>query len=259
MSSKASTTIGFERRYNHALIDTHEEFMAKAEGPLPPRPPNMETIVELNSGPLLGAQPPLHSSTPHPTAPSSSTCASTRVRRGSPGRRVNVPVSGSTFATKAAFVLPERPIVIEARRRGRGEARRRASGRGIFELAGWRLGGGGERLVPVTVDELERRLAAGRSSCSTSGRRRSATPASSPAARICRTARRASPPRTGSAASARSSRSARAARVPRRGQRAAGGRARRAPRARRRHRRMAGAWRRDDELPPLRGLRARRR
>jgi len=47
MSSKAYTTIGFERRYNHALPDSHQEFMAKAAGPLPPRPPNMETIVEL--------------------------------------------------------------------------------------------------------------------------------------------------------------------------------------------------------------------
>src|SRR5207253_1923100 len=59
MSSRSSTTIGFERRYNHALVETREEFVAKATGPLPPRPPNMERIVELNRGPFLAARPPL--------------------------------------------------------------------------------------------------------------------------------------------------------------------------------------------------------
>src|SRR6185436_14989391 len=59
MSSKASTTIGFERRYNHALADSYDEFLALASGPQPPRPPNMERIVAVNRGPFLPAQPPL--------------------------------------------------------------------------------------------------------------------------------------------------------------------------------------------------------
>src|SRR5581483_11289698 len=59
MSSKASTTIGFERRFNHALREDHDAFLAAALGPQPPRPPNMERIVELNRGPFLAAQPPL--------------------------------------------------------------------------------------------------------------------------------------------------------------------------------------------------------
>ncbi len=59
MSSKASTTIGFERRYNHALLEDHDEFLGLALGPQPPRPPNMERIVELNRGPLVAEQPPL--------------------------------------------------------------------------------------------------------------------------------------------------------------------------------------------------------
>jgi hydroxyacylglutathione hydrolase len=163
MSSKASTTIGFERRYNQALVDTHEEFMAKAEGPLPPRPPNMETIVELNRGPLLGAQPELVAID---AAPDGAVLLDVREAHAyAAGHRagaVNVPVSGTTFGTKAAFVLPERPIVIEAR--DEAEAASAATGLravGLFELAGWRPAGGGERLEPVTVDELERRLAAG--------------------------------------------------------------------------------------------------
>src|SRR5262249_46041850 len=58
MSSKASTTIGFERRFNRALQGELADFLGAALGPQPPRPPNMERIVELNRGELLGAQPP---------------------------------------------------------------------------------------------------------------------------------------------------------------------------------------------------------
>jgi hydroxyacylglutathione hydrolase len=163
MSSKASTTIGFERRYNHALTDSHQEFMAKAAGPLPPRPPNMETIVELNRGPFLGAQPPLRHLD---IAPDGAVMLDVRdahtFAAGHRARALNVPVSGSTFGTMAAFVLPERPIVIEAA--DEAEAESAAHGLwavGIFKIAGWRAGGGAEQLEPVTVDELERRLAAG--------------------------------------------------------------------------------------------------
>src|SRR4051812_48199024 len=59
MSSKPSTTIGYERRFNHALVETHDDFMVKGSGPQPPRPPNLERIVELNRGPFVGARPAL--------------------------------------------------------------------------------------------------------------------------------------------------------------------------------------------------------
>src|SRR5204863_1426924 len=60
MSSKASTTIGFERRFNRALAPTTvEAFVADSASVDVPRPPNMERIVELNRGPFLGAPPPL--------------------------------------------------------------------------------------------------------------------------------------------------------------------------------------------------------
>ncbi|MFZ0341217.1 MAG: MBL fold metallo-hydrolase, partial [Gaiellaceae bacterium] len=55
MSSKASTTIGFERRCNPALQGELDDFLDARLGPPPPRPPNMERIVELNRGELLGA------------------------------------------------------------------------------------------------------------------------------------------------------------------------------------------------------------
>ena len=163
MSSKASTTIGFERRFNHALVETYEDFMAAAARPQPPRPPNMERIVELNRGPFVGAQPPPE---PLEEAPEGAVVLDVRpVEAYAAGHRpgaVNVPVSGSSFGTKAAFVLPAAPIVVEAATEE--EALRAARGLravGLLDLAGRRAAGGGERLEPVAFDELERRLAAG--------------------------------------------------------------------------------------------------
>jgi hydroxyacylglutathione hydrolase len=161
MSSKASTTIGFERRFNHALAANHDEFMARANGPQPPRPPNMEAIVELNRGPFVPAQPTLEhlDVAPHDAIVLDVREAHAFAGGHRPGA-VNVPVHGSSFATKSAFVLPERQIVIDAA--GDDEAEGAARGLravGIFDLVGWREGGGDERVDPVSIEELERRLA----------------------------------------------------------------------------------------------------
>jgi rhodanese-related sulfurtransferase len=80
-------------------------------------------------------------------------------RRGA----VNVPVDGSSFGTKAAFVLPpSRPILIEAESAEQAErAAARLHAVGLFDLAGRREPGADEPTEPVTMDELERRLAAG--------------------------------------------------------------------------------------------------
>jgi glyoxylase-like metal-dependent hydrolase (beta-lactamase superfamily II)/rhodanese-related sulfurtransferase len=162
MSSKASTTIGFERRFNHALLASHEDFMAEASGPQPPKPPNMERIVELNRGPFVGAQPPLYRVDRADDAVVLDVRAAQDFAAGHRPGAVNVPVGGSSFGTKAAFVLPERPVLIDSA--DEDEALRAAESLravGIFHLAGWRSGGGSERVEPVTIDELERRLAAG--------------------------------------------------------------------------------------------------
>ena len=163
MSSKASTTIGFERRFNHALLESHEEFTAAATGPQPPRPPNMERIVELNRGPFLAAQPPLQriDEVPEGVVVLDVRPTPTFVAGHRPGA-VGVPVSGSTFGTKAAFVLPERPLVLHAK--DEAEAQLAAQGLhavGLFDLAGWQEGGGSQTLEPVSLEELERLLAAG--------------------------------------------------------------------------------------------------
>jgi hydroxyacylglutathione hydrolase len=60
---KTSSTIGFERRHNHAMRFAEvDEFVEDSVASLGDRPPNVEHVVELNRGPLieaLGAPAPL--------------------------------------------------------------------------------------------------------------------------------------------------------------------------------------------------------
>src|SRR6478735_7484388 len=161
MSSKASTTIGFERRFNPALQGDLADFVDARLGPQPPRPPNMERIVELNRGELLGAQPPV---TRVESVPEEAVVLDVRPTEAfaaghEPGA-VGIPVSGSSFATKAAFVLPERPLVLHASDEEEAvRASRALHAVGLFGIAGWQEGGDSERLEPVSLDELERLLA----------------------------------------------------------------------------------------------------
>lgn len=162
LSPERSTTIAREREQNAALVATHEEFMCRATGPQPPRPPNLEAIVELNRGPFLGAQPPLRRASSDADGIVLDIRDAHVFAAGHRPGAVNVPVRGSSFGTKAAFVLPERPIVIEAD--GEDEAQlaaRRLHAVGLFATAGWREPGRGEAVEPMPLDELERRLAAG--------------------------------------------------------------------------------------------------
>ena len=162
MSSKASTTIGFERRYNHALLEDQDEFLGLALGPQPPRPPNMERIVELNRGPFLGAQPPSQEVADAGDAVVLDVRPARDFAGGHRPGAVNVPVSGSSFATKTAFVLPDRPVVVHARDEEEAvRAVRSLHAVGIFDIAGWQPGGGEEQVEPVTIQELERMLASG--------------------------------------------------------------------------------------------------
>ena len=161
MSSKASTTIGFERRFNRALQGELADFVGAALGPQPPRPPNMERIVELNRGELLGAQPALaRLDSPSEDAIVLDVRPTDVFTAGHQPGAVGIPVSGSNFATKAAFVLPELPVVLHVTDEDEAvEAARALHAVGLFGLAGWQEGGGAETLEPISLDELERLLA----------------------------------------------------------------------------------------------------
>jgi glyoxylase-like metal-dependent hydrolase (beta-lactamase superfamily II)/rhodanese-related sulfurtransferase len=164
MSSKASSTIGFERRFNHALNVDQHEFVHERANSSTPRPPNMDNIVELNRGPFLAAQPPLD------TIDSPDGAAVLDVRRARkfvaghvPGA-FNVPFKGSSFATKSAFLLgADEPVAIYADSQEQAEAAAQGlRSVGLFELRGYLPHADtSETLEPMGLDELEELVADG--------------------------------------------------------------------------------------------------
>lgn len=165
MSSKASSTIGFERSFNPSLAHTDiADFIAESAAAAgTPRPPNMERIVELNRGAFLGPPTPLANL----SAPGDATVLDVRraedFARGHIPGAINIPVGGS-FATKAGFVLGEDERVAlyasseqEARKASRG-----LQAVGLFNVDGYVSGAeASERLEPLTLDDLERMMSNG--------------------------------------------------------------------------------------------------
>jgi glyoxylase-like metal-dependent hydrolase (beta-lactamase superfamily II)/rhodanese-related sulfurtransferase len=165
MSSKASTTVGFERRFNPALaFDDVALFVAESAAIAAPRPPNMERIVELNRGQFLGAQPELPElPAPPPDAQVLDVRPFEDFASGHVAGALSVPLSGTRFSTKAAFVLdPGRSVVVGAtdEREAEGAVRGLRSV-GVLDIPGYVLGGGSETLPVVEVEELEALLAEG--------------------------------------------------------------------------------------------------
>jgi hydroxyacylglutathione hydrolase len=163
MSSKASTTIGFERRFNHRLALTNEEeFVAEfADSGL--RPPNMDRIVAINRGPFVGAPAPLERVTSAERAVLLDVRSARAFAAGHAHGAINVPVGGSQFPTRAAFVLdPDDRIVLH----GSAEEVQRAA-RGLRAVGFLELGGylpstdQSERFEPVDLEELEELVASG--------------------------------------------------------------------------------------------------
>jgi hydroxyacylglutathione hydrolase len=135
-----SSTIGAERRSNHALaIEDEEEFVNDSASVTTPRPPTTARVVDLNRGPFLGAPRPLEDL----DGPGAATVLDVRPPEahlaGHLHGALNVPVSGSSFATKAGFVLdPDERVAIHAS--SREEAELAATGLhaiGFLELAGF--------------------------------------------------------------------------------------------------------------------------
>ena len=165
MSSKASTTIGFERRFNPALaFEDIALFIADSASISAPRPPNMGRIVELNRGPFIGLPPkPEELVAPPEDAQVLDVRPVDAFAAGHHPGALNVPVTGTRFATKAGFVLDQdRPVVVSAS----DEDEARAAIRGLYsigllEVAGYVLGGGPETLDLVSVEQLDELLANG--------------------------------------------------------------------------------------------------
>ena len=190
MSSKASSTIGFERAFNRALGQDEDDFVQDRANSSAPRPPNMDRIVALNRGPLLAAQPPLG------TVESANGAAVLDVRTarefvsGHLSGSFNVPVSGSSFATKSAFVLTsDEPVAIHAC--STEDAEKAAQGLrsvGLFELRGYLPRPTRARSSSRSRSRSSTACSArARSRCSTSARSPSATRATSTGPGTCRT------------------------------------------------------------------------
>ena len=165
MSSKASTTIGFERRFNHALqLEDELAFVAEAAAVTAPKPPNMARLVELNRGPLVGAPREVEEL---PTAPEGATVLDVRPATdylaGHEHGALNVPVSGTSFGTKAGFVLDadDRVVVQASTAQEAQRAIRGLQAIGFLDVLGYVLGAGPERIEPVELDELEELLEQG--------------------------------------------------------------------------------------------------
>lgn len=164
MSSKPSSTIGFERRFNRALTRRDEDAFVAESIRAGVRPPNMERIIELNRGLFVGAPEPLEALNGGGGGAPLDVRSAEDFASGHARGALNVPIDGGGFATKAAFVLPEgERVVIHAATDGQAErAARGLRSVGIFELAGYLLGPPAqEELAEVRLDELDNLLAAG--------------------------------------------------------------------------------------------------
>jgi hydroxyacylglutathione hydrolase len=166
MSSKASSTIGFERRFNPAFKPSGDvaEFVNERIRVSSPRPPNMERIVALNRGPFLGPPRPLEQVSSANGATVLDVRREEEFARGHMPGAINVPVDGTAFGTKAGFVLdPDVPVAIHTSSPdGAERAARGLRAVGFLDLLGFLVDvETPERLEPVGLEELERLLAAG--------------------------------------------------------------------------------------------------
>src|SRR5919201_1591415 len=138
-----------------------QEFVADAASVSAPRPPTLERVVALNRGPFVAAPPPLK-----PLTSFEGQVLDVRSARqfaaGHVAGAMNVPVGGSSFGTRAAFLLdPDAAVSLHASSPAEAElAARRLQAVGILDLAGYLVDAAvRERLEPITLDELERLLA----------------------------------------------------------------------------------------------------
>jgi glyoxylase-like metal-dependent hydrolase (beta-lactamase superfamily II)/rhodanese-related sulfurtransferase len=164
MSADPSSTIGDERRFNPALaLATVEEFVDASASVSSPRPPNMERIVELNRGPLLGTLPPVETVEMADGATILDVRAPEAHAAGHVRGALNVPVAHGGFGTSAGFVLrPDERVVLHASSHEEAElAVQRLRAVGFLQIAGVLANPApSEATQPVALDELDDLLAA---------------------------------------------------------------------------------------------------
>jgi hydroxyacylglutathione hydrolase len=165
MSSAHSSTIGAEKRSNAALEHGDvQAFITSSAAVSTPRPPTTARVVSLNKGPFIGAPASLEPVEQIGAATVLDVRPAAAHAHGHVHGSFNVPVSGSSFATRAGFILdPAERIVIHATDQDEaGRAARGLHSVGFLEPAGYVTHvEATEQLQPVELDELERLLEEG--------------------------------------------------------------------------------------------------
>ncbi len=162
MSSERSSTIAHERATNAALsFRDVQEFVLVSASVSAPRPPTTALVVSLNQGSWVGRPDDLAEL----AQPGAATVLDVRPfadhAAGHVPGAISVPFSGSSFGTKAGFVLvADEPVVLHARSHEvAAEAAWGLWAIGRLELAGYVLSPHAtETLATVDVAELKRLL-----------------------------------------------------------------------------------------------------
>jgi glyoxylase-like metal-dependent hydrolase (beta-lactamase superfamily II)/rhodanese-related sulfurtransferase len=160
MSPARSSTIGAEKSTNAALEYGDVQAFINASASLStPRPPTTARVVALNRGPFLGAPADLAELDEVGTATVLDVRPGERHASGHIRGAISVPVSGGSFATRAAFILdPDERIVLHAVDGDEaGQAARGLRAVGFIELAGYvtQVADATEAIEPVDIAELE--------------------------------------------------------------------------------------------------------
>ncbi|MEA2332104.1 MAG: hydroxyacylglutathione hydrolase [Thermoleophilaceae bacterium] len=176
MDMKTSSTIGYEREHSAMLsIDDEDEFARRATAALRPQPPNFQSIVTLNRGPLVVESADVHPLTPRQVDLACSDGALVvDVRTELQFDEAHIPNSVSITALRAGFgsklawlVEPGQRVVLVGRDdEDARQAAALAESVGITRIAGFLAGGmtswreerrAVERIERITVDELRER------------------------------------------------------------------------------------------------------
>jgi rhodanese-related sulfurtransferase len=159
MSDAHSSSIGLEKRTNHALQSKLHEFVEESASLSTPKPPTTERVVALNRGPWVSARPALAERDP----PAETLVLDVRpieaFAAGHHPGAISVALDGGSFATRSAFVLdPAEPVVVHAQSRAAAdEASRLLTAVGLFEQRGFLLGSGTETTLTLIAREHELR------------------------------------------------------------------------------------------------------
>jgi len=165
MSPAHSSTIRAEKQSNAALgFGDVQAFITSSAAVSTPRPPTTARVVALNKGPFIGAPASLERLEEIGAATVLDVRPAAAHADGHVHGAFNVPVSASSFATRAGFILdPDERIVVHATDDEEAEdAARGLRSVGFLELAGYvtRVEAT-EQLRPIELDELERLLGEG--------------------------------------------------------------------------------------------------